>query len=107
MDKKPFDELDLVVDAEKDVLDFLEKEARPECKIIVEKTKDCLNGFYTPFGLELLSTIDFIMTEKHVETSDEIACYLADWSDRKKTLFNNNKYISLAVEVLESKFASN
>ncbi len=97
-DKKPFEELGLVCDAEKDVDDFLNKLENAENKMIVEKTKKFLTGFYSPFGLELLSTIDFITTEKKNSKQDEITQELKNWSNRKKTLFNNPKFIQVATQ---------
>jgi O-acetyl-ADP-ribose deacetylase (regulator of RNase III) len=95
-DKKPFEELGIVRDAEKEVNDFLNKPENSEHKAIVEKTKKFLTGFYSPFGLELLSTIDFIITEKNVEMQEDITKELKNWSNRKKTLFTNPKFIQVA-----------
>lgn len=96
-DKKPFEELGLVQDAESDVIDFLDNRENAEYKNIVEKTKEFLSGFYSPFGLELLSTIDFIISNKMGDTVEEITAHLEGWSDRKKTLFSNPKFIGVAV----------
>jgi len=35
--------------------------------------------------------------EKNVNSVEDITKHLEDWSDRKKTLFTNPNYISLAV----------
>lgn len=104
-DKKPFDELGLMLDAEKEVNEYLNTKENETYKIIVEKTKAFLSGFYADFGLELLSTVDFIITEKKTKSIDEISKHLADWSDRKKTLFTNPKFISLAVHNIEKHLA--
>jgi hypothetical protein len=98
-DKKPFEELGIIPDAEIDVISFLQKEENKAYKIVAKKTKSFLSGFYSPFGLELLSTIDFILTEKKIQTFEEIKSYL--WSDRKRTLFNNQKFIEIAVSRIE------
>lgn len=66
-DKKPFEELSLIMDVEKEVNSFLELPENQQYKTIVDKTKKFLSGYYSPFGLELLSTIDFIKTEKGKE----------------------------------------
>jgi len=100
-DKKPFEELGLIPDAESDVNDFLNKPENVTHKSTVEKTKSFLKGFYSPFGLELLSTIDFIISEKNVKTSEAITKELENWSDRKKTLFTNQKFIQIAIKNLE------
>jgi len=101
-DKKPFEELGLIPDAEIDVNEFLDRVENSVYKAIVEKTKNFLSGFYSPFGLELLSTIDFIITEKKATNQEDITKELENWSDRKKTLFNNPKFIQIALNNITS-----
>ena len=101
-DKKPFEELELVPDAEKDIIEFLNRKENLKYKEIVEKTKEFLRGFYSPFGLELLSTVDFIMTKKGINTQETIKKELENWSNRKKTLFNNPRFIEVAVNNLQT-----
>lgn len=101
-DKKPFEELELVPDAEKDIIEFLNRKENLKYKEIVEKTKNFLRGFYSPFGLELLSTVDFIMMEKDINTQESIKKELENWSNRKKTLFNNPRFIEVAVNNLQT-----
>jgi O-acetyl-ADP-ribose deacetylase (regulator of RNase III) len=103
-DKKPFEELGLIPDGEEVVADFLNEPDNAIYKSIVEKTKKFLLGFYSPFGLELLSTIDFIREEKKVHTYEAISKELENWSDRKKTMFTNPKFIKIAVGNLEGHF---
>ncbi len=105
-DKKPFEELGLIPDAESEVIAFLNKAENADYKSTVEKTKTFLNGFYSPFGLELLSTIDFIISEKKANTNEAIAKELENWSDRKKTLFNNPRFIQIAIENIQLHLAS-
>lgn len=104
-DKKPFDELGLMLDAEKEVNEYLDSKENIAYKEIVEKTKAFLSGFYADFGLELLSTVDFIIEDKKTKSIDEISKHLVDWSDRKKTLFTNPKFISIAVQNIEKHLA--
>lgn len=99
-DKKPFEELGLIPDAEMDVKDFLDNPENKLYKNIVEKTKSFLTGFYSPFGLELLSSIDFIISNKEANTLEAINKELENWSDRKKTLFTNPKFIQIAINNL-------
>lgn len=104
-DKKPFDELGLMLDAEKEVNEYLDAKENSTYKEIVEKTKAFLSGFYADFGLELLSTVDFIIRDKKTKSIDEISQHLTDWSNRKKTLFTNPKFISLAVHNIDKHLA--
>lgn len=104
-DKKPFEELGLIPDAEMEVNEFLDKPENAEYKTTVEKTKAFLSGFYSPFGLELLSTVDFIISEKKANTQEAITKELENWSDRKKTLFTNPKFIQIAIGNIQSHLA--
>lgn len=95
-DKKPFEELGIVQDGEEEVQKFLKEHA----KLIetVNKTKQFLTGFYSSFGLELLSTVDFIMHQHHITSIDAIKERIDSWSDRKKTIFNDMRFLEIAVE---------
>lgn len=100
-DKKPFEELGLILDAEIEVNEFLDKPQNAAHKSTVEKTKSFLTGFYSPFALELLSTIDFIIAKKNANTQEAVTKELENWSDRKKTLFTNPKFIRIAINNLK------
>ena len=92
-DKKPFEELDLLMDTEPAVLDFLAKEEYQNERQIVEKTKAFLSGFYSNFGLELLSTLDIIIEQNKTTDLEEIKAVLAQWSARKSKLFANDDFL--------------
>lgn len=104
-DKKPFDELEIMLDAEKDVNEYLENNDNKKYNDIVKNTKAFLSGFYADFGLELLSTIDFIMMDKNTKSISEIVSHLEKWSDRKKTMFTNIKFITIAMQNIEKHLA--
>lgn len=101
-DKKPFDELSLIMEAEPEIIKFLEKAENQEYKAIAHKTKQFLKGFYSPFGLELLSTIDFISSEKQKYNTAEILAELENWSERKKTMFANPVFVEKAITKIKS-----
>lgn len=100
-DKKPFEELGIMMDSEEDVINYLNDPANSRFKNIVEQTKSFLSGFYSSFGLELLSTVDFIAKKYNIQSIDQISSHLEEWSDRKKALFSNPKFITLAVNKLQ------
>jgi len=99
-DKKPFEELGLMMDSETEVVEYLNNSTKTDVKEIVEKTKGFLAGFYSSFGLELLSTIDFISLKYNTRSPKEVGEYLNKWSNRKKTLFSNPKFIDIAINKL-------
>jgi len=97
-DKKPFEELDLLMECEPEVLSYLKENNQLE---IVKKTKKFLAGFYSSFGLELLSTIDFISQEKQTSNLNEMKQHLENWSNRKKTMFSNDKFVEKSITKLK------
>ena len=100
-DKKPFDELGIMFEGENEINDFLTQPENIEFNEIVNKTKVFLTGFYSAFGLELLSTVDYIISEQKVNTIEEVTRNIESWSNRKKSLFSNLKFIDVAVKKLE------
>lgn len=104
-DKKPFEELSLIMDAEKEIKTFLELPENQVYNEIVKRTKKFLSGYYSPFGLELLSTIDFIKSEKGKEKEEEILNELENWSDRKRSMFANPLFVSKALANINEQFA--
>ena len=99
MSKKPFEPITLVSDGYEDVKTYIE--GNPELFSISNKTINFLNGFYSDFALELLSTIDFITTEINSFEKELINKKLENWSDRKRSLFSNPKYIDISVKQLK------
>lgn len=100
MDKKPFEPLSLVPDGFQDVQHFIN--SNKELNNIAKKTTSFLNGFYSDFALELLSSIDFIQSQHNVNEVSEIKKALSAWSDRKRTLFTNDRFINIATDHLKS-----
>jgi len=99
LNKKPFDPLLLVTDGYDSVKDYVE--SKPELYKIAKETINFLDGFYSDFALELLSTIDWIMKEKNTDDINMIKKELNSWSNRKRTIFSDDKYIEIAVKHLK------
>lgn len=98
--KKPFDELNLFFTEENKVAEFLDKD--PLNRDIAEKTMNFLSGFYGNFGLELLSTLDFIINSIKSKDINLIKTELGNWSHRKSALFSNDEFIKKGIAKLES-----
>ena len=99
-DKKPFEELQMVVEAEKEVNRFLNLPENREYKKIADNTKAMLKGFYSTFGLELLSTVDFVIEKTGDPSYENITQYLKKWSKRKETMFAKEKFVQIAINHL-------
>ena len=103
MNKKPFESLSLVADAYDEIENFVKTNER--LNEIANKTMSFLGGFYSDFGLELLSSIDYLMCQYGNISVDEIHNLLSQWSHRKGKIFNDHKFIEIAKNhLLESGF---
>ena len=98
MNKKPFEPLVIVADGYETVKKHVE--SNPELIAIARKTIDFLTGFYSDFALELLSTIDFISVVKNTLDTKVIHEELENWSDRKRSLFSNPRYLTISLNQL-------
>ena len=99
MNKKPFEPLSLVADGYEDVKSYIENNA--ELTGIATKTTRFLTGFYSDFALELLSSIDFIVSENNTFDKQVITQKLLEWNNRKRSMFSNQEYIDFTVDYLQ------
>ncbi|MFK7947876.1 MAG: macro domain-containing protein [Saprospiraceae bacterium] len=99
MNKKPFDPLTLISDSYDNISIYIEE--KKELLEIATQTKKFLNGFYSDFSLELLSTIDFIIEDKKTFDKSLITKELASWNKRKRSMFSDERYIDIALNHLK------
>jgi O-acetyl-ADP-ribose deacetylase (regulator of RNase III) len=97
---KPLDEIELVMDSETLVLHYLEEKKKDGYETIVNTTKKFLNGFYSSFGLELLSTIDYISQQNNTTELKAITQKLETWNDTRNPLFANQRFVEVALKKL-------
>ncbi len=68
--------------------------------IRVNKLLDFIEGFESPYGLELLATIDFICKETNKNTFEEIEDEIGNWTERKRDIMKP-KHIQIAINRLK------
>jgi O-acetyl-ADP-ribose deacetylase (regulator of RNase III) len=100
MDKKPFDPLMLVADGYEAVNNYIHQNS--ELLETAQKTTGFLDGFYSDFALELLSSVDFIITENHTFDKQIITQKLSEWNNRKRSIFSNQDYIDFSVDHIQN-----
>jgi len=100
MSKKPFEPLTLISDGYESVKNFVEEDL--ELLKIANDTKTFLNGYYSDFALELLSSIDYIASENQTFEKQIISQKLMEWNDRKQSLFSNPRYIEISIKHLQN-----
>lgn len=100
-DKKPFEELGLLMDTESEILDYLSRPQNAVHREVVDKTKAFLIGYYSNFALELVSTVDFIANRSQSRNEEVVQKEVYEWSNRKKNLYANPDYITNTLTKLE------
>lgn len=104
-DKKPFEDIGIIMDSENDVNLFLNNEENIKYKEIAIKTKKFLTGFYSNFGLELLSSVNYIRETEKTDDLDKIIVKIETWSSRKRTMFATKKdFVEVALNNLQKSF---
>lgn len=92
-------DIELASEAEQAAKSFLSE--YPETKGRLEKVARLIEGFETPYGMELLATVHWAATRKGATTAFEEALRVVqDWSPRKGDLFNE-EHVRVAWERLE------
>lgn len=76
-------------------------EAHPSTRARVERVAQLVEGFETPFGLELLSTVHWVATRGGAHSDDALVSGTYAWADRKRRF--SRQQIQLARRVLEEK----
>jgi len=99
MDKRPFEPLTLVADGYETVKNHIE--SNQELLNIAQKTIEFLQGFYSDFALELLSSIDYIVMKENNFDRQLVSQKLEEWSDRKRSMFSNPRYIYISLMHLQ------
>ena len=95
----PDKELALVPGSAADAARFLAE--HPKTLRRFDRVVDLVDGFETPFGLELLSTVHWVATYEHAASPDEATRGAYAWGDRKRRFSPGQ--IGVAWKVLGSK----
>lgn len=89
-------QLMLIEGAAKQASDFLKRS--PETSARFDKVAELVEGFESPFGLELLATVHWVMKNHPVSSKDDVINHTYAWNERKRQF--TPRQISLAVKVL-------
>lgn len=88
--------LSLVPGAVEDARAFLEM--HQETKVRFDRVGSLVEGFETPFGLELLATVHWILKNESTRDLDEVVERVYAWNSRKRQF--STRQIGIAVDVL-------
>lgn len=99
--QKPDNEVELIRDKIPEVIQYLEDNPKPNQWLQV--VGKLINGFETPFGMELLSSVHWAATKvgEGPRNADDAVKYIQNWNARKRELFKPD-HIRIAWSRLES-----
>ena len=92
----PDKQLKLVPGADAEAGAFLEEHGDTRSRF--DRVAELVEGFESPLGLELLSTVHWIMKHEAVRTRDDVVARTYAWSPRKRQF--TLRQIGIAVDVL-------
>lgn len=94
----PNEELALVPGAVREAEAFLE--SHPQTHERFDRVARLVEGFETPFGLELLTTVHWVVTQEKAQDREDILREIYSWAPRKRQF--TAAQIELAAERLEA-----
>jgi O-acetyl-ADP-ribose deacetylase (regulator of RNase III) len=95
----PNKQIELVPGAVEDAQAFLSEDRETQSRF--QQVAKLVEGFETPFGLELLATVHWVATREAARSGEEVAGRVYAWNERKKRF--TLRQIGLAFEVLRAK----
>lgn len=97
----PGKELRLLPGAIDEAKTYLEQHPEQGNHQTFERVADLVNGFETPFGLELLSTVHWVVVHENAVSKKAAVDAIYNWNDRKRMF--TERQIGLAFDVLNEK----
>lgn len=94
MTKKPFEPFDVISEKMSEVKYKVESDIL--LNDIVTRTCQFLDGFWDDFSLELMSSVDYLISVRPDASVDEVYDLLGAWNERKKKLFADKDKVKTA-----------
>ncbi|MFT9091216.1 MAG: macro domain-containing protein [Gluconacetobacter sp.] len=91
--------LELVPGAIKDAEDFLVHDEATAIRF--DRVGELVEGFETPWGLELLATVHWVVTQEGANNVDDVTAQVHAWNERKRRF--TTRQIGIAYETLQKK----
>ncbi|MGM0562676.1 MAG: type II toxin-antitoxin system antitoxin DNA ADP-ribosyl glycohydrolase DarG [Pseudomonadota bacterium] len=95
----PDKQLEVVPGAIKDANAFLRE--HPDTRARFDRVADLVAGYETPFGLELLSTVHWVVSNEKPSTDEELTASVYAWGERKRQF--SPRQIGIAFQTLQRK----
>lgn len=99
MNAKAFEPLSLEYEFYEQVQEYIQKNLSSEQHRRLENLFELIDGFESSLSLEILASIDFLLSENPKLNTDELLVKIRSWNARKKQLIHK-EYIEIALQRL-------
>ncbi|MFH1159471.1 MAG: macro domain-containing protein [bacterium] len=89
---KPFESIKINISEVDAIKSYLQEKLSSSKRERLNKVVQFIQGFQTPYALELLSSVDSVIKERNSFELDEVRKGINEWSTRKKNLFADNTF---------------
>lgn len=97
----PAKELTLVPGATEDAARLIEAEEHTTTRTHFERVAELIEGFESPYGLELLASAHWLMCRENLTSRDDLVAGFHGWNERKRRF--TPRQIGIAAKALERK----
>ena len=101
-DTKPNTSVQLAYNKSDYLNQFIANNLSEEQKSRLDQVLHLIEGFESPFGLELLGTVDYIASKNQTYSAEDIHAHIQEWTTRKKELMPLEQ-IEVALEQLKAR----
>lgn len=100
MKAKPFEPLKLNYEKYSEVEDYLRKNLKPDQHARLKDLFNLIDGFESSLSLEILASVDYLLSENPKLSMDELLSKIQSWNERKKQLIDK-EHIEIALNRLK------
>lgn len=102
---KPFEPIRLDYDKYAEIEKYIRVNLSLEQQQRLKSVLKLIQGFESTFSMELLSSVDYLVSKEAVKSTDEILKHLSRWNPRKTDLFQP-RHVKIAYDHLKGRTQS-
>ncbi|KTC96637.1 type II toxin-antitoxin system antitoxin DNA ADP-ribosyl glycohydrolase DarG [Legionella feeleii] len=93
-------EIELIESALQEADDFIQNSGNKDLEVQLKKVANLIDGFQSPYGMELLSSVHWLASYEHAKSASEVLIKIQRWNARKRKIMQES-HIKTAWQRLE------
>lgn len=93
-------EIELIESALQEADDFIRNSENKDLEVQLQKVTDLIDGFQSPYGMELLSSVHWLASYEHAKNANEVLLKIKYWNMRKQKIMQES-HVKTAWQRLE------